>query len=467
MAGSLAGSTRSTAAASEPAATRPPRRRTSYAMLIVWPLGSRSGSEYTPTSPATRTSRPVSSFISRTIATSVVSPSSTPPPGSACIPRNGGCPRMTVTSFPSSSRTPSTASRGWPTRSLPHRHPDPSVVREADGLRIPCVGVTHDAEPRIRREDPLDAPLGLRSAVAHQEGARVRRVPDPDAAAVVDGDEVRARRGVQQRIEDRPVRDRIGAVPHPLRLPIWGGDGACIEMVARDDDGPAELLVPHHPVDDRPEPSPLTVPEPAHSRRQALPRNELLREFDPSYERRVVLEFPGHDLVGPEDVVRIPRDRDPPEGATPLAEHRADEQGDEALEIEGVRHARLERVPADVVPVLEHDRPALLEPEHRPHVDRNGLRAPSDVFLRVRGSQARGLLHGEPHRDVAPERVMRGGLVGDDIRCDAAAGDLWVDLGAVPYESDAAWGPLSLRLPREVEGLIEAAHEQIPGAELR
>ncbi len=49
----------------------------------MWPLGSLSGSEYTPTSLIKSTSRPVSSLTSLKTADSTVSPHSTNPPGNA------------------------------------------------------------------------------------------------------------------------------------------------------------------------------------------------------------------------------------------------------------------------------------------------------------------------------------------------------------------------------------------------
>src|SRR6266571_4674426 len=200
------------AAASLPAFRRPPTASSSYTIEMTWPRGSRLGSEKTPTSRFTRVSRPVSSRTSRTTASTVVSPNSTKPPGRAGIPRYGSFFRRTATSLPPWRTIPSTATEGcaWATiGSLPRRHPDSVLVREADGVLVARVRVPHDAHSRVRREDAHDPPLRLLGAVAHEEGARVRRVPDTHAAAVVDGDEIRARRGVQQRVQQRPVRDCI------------------------------------------------------------------------------------------------------------------------------------------------------------------------------------------------------------------------------------------------------------------
>jgi hypothetical protein len=49
--------------------------------------------------------------------------------------------------------------------------------------------------------------------------------------------------------------------------------------------------------------------------------------------------------------------------------------------------------------------------------------------------QALHLVQGEPARHVAVDEVVRGGLVGDDVRRDAAPGDLGIDVGGVADEA--------------------------------
>src|SRR5207245_698153 len=82
------------------------------------------------------------------------------------------------------------------------------------------------------------------------------------------------------------------------------------------------------------------------------------------HELRVLPERLRDDLVRFQNVVRFPRDGDPAERAAALREHWSNVQGDEAEEREGVLDPCLLRLRADPVPVLEHDRPLLLELDH-------------------------------------------------------------------------------------------------------
>src|SRR2546422_7661899 len=194
------GSTGKIAAERLPAFKRPPTASSSYTIEMTWPRGSRLGEEKPQRSRFTRVSRPVSSRTSRPTASTVLSPNSTKPPGRAGIPRYGSFFRRTATSLPPWRTIPSTATEGCACatiRLLPRRHPDPVLGRESNGVLVACVRVAHDAHPRVRRQDPHDPPLRVLRAVAHDQGARMRRIADPDAPAVVNGDEIRARRRVQ------------------------------------------------------------------------------------------------------------------------------------------------------------------------------------------------------------------------------------------------------------------------------
>src|SRR5437667_6404191 len=162
------------------------------------------------------------------------------------------------------------------------------------------------------------------------------RIPDADAAAVVDGDQVRARRGVQERIQQRPVGDRVGSVAHPFRLSVGGGHRPRVKMVPRDDDRPAELAGRHHAVDRPAKLRTLSESEPAYAGGEAFPREVLLREADPPGERLVPWELPQDDAVRLDDVVRIPGHGDPSERPAALREEGPDEERYESLERERI-----------------------------------------------------------------------------------------------------------------------------------
>ena len=66
-------------------------------------------------------------------------------------------------------------------------------------------------------------------------------LPMPDAAAVVERHPRRAARHVEQRVEDRPVGDRVAAVLHRFGLAERRRHAAGVEVVAADDDRRREL----------------------------------------------------------------------------------------------------------------------------------------------------------------------------------------------------------------------------------
>ena len=86
-------------------------------------------------------------------------------------------------------------------------------------------------------------------AVADDHHAGVLRVTHADAAAVMQRHPRRAAGGVEQRVQQRPVGDRIGAVQHRFGLAIGRRDAAGVEMVAADDDRRLQLAACHHLVE--------------------------------------------------------------------------------------------------------------------------------------------------------------------------------------------------------------------------
>src|SRR5208282_5549866 len=107
---------------------------------------------------------------------------------------------------------------------------------------------------------------------------------------------------------------------------------------------------------------------PADARGQALEANAPARHVEPVMEMGVA----GHQLldlrVGPEDVVRIARQRRPAEWTDAAAEERANVGGHEAREVERVLDALLERHLANVVAVVDGWCARSVKCEHRPHM---------------------------------------------------------------------------------------------------
>src|SRR5207248_8068173 len=134
------------------------------------------------------------------------------------------------------------------------------------------------AARRIVPQHALNALRGRRGAVADDYLARVLRIAHADTAAMVERDPGGAARAVQERIEQRPVGNRIRAVAHRLGLAVRARHRAGIEMVAPDDERRLELAACHHLVECQSGPMSLAEPEPADARRQSLETNALTRQ---------------------------------------------------------------------------------------------------------------------------------------------------------------------------------------------
>ena len=91
-----------------------------------------------------------------------------------------------------------------------------------------------DAHAGVDGQDPFQAFGRFRRAVGDNDLPGVQAVADAHAAAVVEADPGRAAGGVDQRVEDGPVGDGVGAVFHAFGFAVGAGDGAAVEVVAAD-----------------------------------------------------------------------------------------------------------------------------------------------------------------------------------------------------------------------------------------
>ena len=176
---------------------------------------------------------------------------------------------------------------------------------------------------RVVPQHPLDPSRRLRRAVRHDHHTGVLREAHADAAAMMQRHPCRPGCTVQERVQERPVGDRIGAVPHRLRLAVGRGDGAGIEMVAADHDRRLHLARRHHLVEGKAEPVPVAEPYPADARRQALELDPRLRHVEPVVQVHVV----GQKLLhAARRSGRCPPDRRkvPPSGTARCRGRRAD-----------------------------------------------------------------------------------------------------------------------------------------------
>ena len=241
-----------------------------------------------------------------------------------------------------------------------------------------------------------------------------------DAAAVMQADPCRAAGGVQKRIQERPVADRVAAILHRLGFAVGARHGTGVQMIAPDHNGRLQLACAHHFVEGQPRLVPLSQPDPANPRRQPLKRDAVLRHVQPLMQVGVVGKKLLHLGIGAVDILGIARQRTPAERPHTPTEQRPDIRGHEAGEGKGVFQTLLKRHLPDVVAIVERGNTGVPEIHHRLHMH---LHAGARGFLhRLRV----GLLLGTPFghaptlRQIAMHRIMRAGLVGDDIGLHAA-----------------------------------------------
>ena len=151
-------------------------------------------------------------------------------------------------------------------------------------------------------------------------------------------------------------------------------------------------------------------------RRQSLELDPLARQIDPAAENFVLREHLQHQIVGGVNVGRIARERRPAERPASFAEQRTNVRRHESGKIVGVLHAVLEGEGANVVAVVEGDRAHLLQLEHALDVARHGVERALDVCLGIALAQLQRGFQRHAAGHVAVQRIVRRGLVGENVR---------------------------------------------------
>ena len=158
----------------------------------------------------------------------------------------------------------------------------PDLRAKADRFGIAGVHVARDADAGIVGEHSLDACGHFFCAVGDDDLARVLRVADAHAAAIVNRNPARAAGRIEQSIQQRPIGDGVRAVEHFFRFAIRRGDRAAIEVIAPDHDGRLQFASRDEIVQRQAEFVALAVAEPADARGQSLEAHALLRQLDPA-----------------------------------------------------------------------------------------------------------------------------------------------------------------------------------------
>ena len=232
--------------------------------------------------------------------------------------------------------------------------------------------MTHHAAARIVPEHAPQAASRRLGAVAHDDDAGVLRVAHADAAAMVNRHPGGAARGIQQRVQQGPIRDRIGAVAHRFGFPIRARHRARVQVIAADDDGRGQFAARDHLVEGEPQAMTLAEAHPADARRQALKMNARSRHVEPVMQMRIIRNQFLDLRVGLVDILGIAGQRGPAERTDAAAEQRADVLRHEARNIECMRHAGIARHLADVVAVVEYRQSHRLEAQQILDVFRHG-----------------------------------------------------------------------------------------------
>ena len=207
-------------------------------------------------------------------------------------------------------------------------------------------------------------------------------------------------------------------------------------MIAADDDRRFQLAVAHHFVEGEAKLVAQAEADPADACGQALEADALLGHVEPVVQGLVVGdEF--LDLgVGLVDVFRVAGQRHPAERADAAAEQRAHIGGHETGEGEGVVAANVLGHLADVVAVVEGGDALRVEGEHGFDMGAHGLLGRVARAFGVGLAALEPLLHRPALRQIAVDRIVRAGLVGNGIGAHAALDQLGQDVGGVAEQRD-------------------------------
>src|SRR6185437_881240 len=113
-----------------------------------------------------------------------------------------------------------------------------------------------------------------------------------DTAAVVDRYPGSAACGIDQGVEERPVRHRVRAVEHCLGFPIRTRHRAGVQVIAPDDDRSTHLPGSDHLVERDPKTVAIIESDPADACGKSLELNPLARHVQPSEQMWVIREAP-------------------------------------------------------------------------------------------------------------------------------------------------------------------------------
>src|SRR5262245_27627311 len=105
-----------------------------------------------------------------------------------------------------------------------HRQVQSVILRALDGAIVSSISMAHHTSPGVVTEYPRDPLRGLWRTIANNYNAGVLTEAEAHASTVVERNPSRPARGIQERIQKRPVGNGIAAITHPFRLAVRAGD---------------------------------------------------------------------------------------------------------------------------------------------------------------------------------------------------------------------------------------------------
>ncbi len=148
------------------------------------------------------------------------------------------------------------------------------------------------------------------------------------------------------------------------------------------------------------------------------------RQVDPAAQDAILGKQFQNQIVGYVNVGRFAGQRYPAEWSAAFAKQRTNICGHESGEVVGVLDAALKGEGADVVSVVEGDRAHLLQAQHAFDVPRHGIERFFLIRLRIALAQLERRFEGHAVRYISVQRIVRRSLVGQNVRDDAALGQL-------------------------------------------
>src|SRR5438132_2314690 len=207
-------------------------------------------------------------------------------------------------------------------------------------------------------------------------------------------------------------------------------------MITADHDRSFDPAGPYQMSDPFAEHGALAVSKPTYPRGQSLEMHLLTRETNPAAENLVFWKKLQNQIIRNLNIQRVSRQRDPAERSTAFSKQRPDICRDEAREVIGVFYAAFKRHGPDIVAVIERQRTPLLHFEHGGDVNGDRFDRPYRVCLGIGFAKLRRFVEREPARNISVQRVVRAGLVCENIRDPSAADHFGENIGTVSQQAN-------------------------------